>query len=222
MGDTQRKDSGIVGKKKSGKRKRPYGESLQVAYESLSFKRLESTDHPRSPQRFFRESFTAAVEANRPELPIVNGKDSAVDSFQLTQVVHHHVNGLCIVTAGEHLPDKSNVVGIEFVATEAPACSAAEKRKRQAKMLKGGKVNDAVNPTTIIARLKLESGETLPLYACVWGTVLELNHSLTADVLFDDPLLDGYLAVILPSGIFPPRVRQSVAEKATPEVPRRA
>lgn len=102
-----------------------------------------------------------------------------------------------------------------MVAKEAAACSAAEKRKRQAKMLKGGKVDDAVTPRTIIAKLKLESGETLPLYACVWGTILEVNTALTVDILFDDPLLDGYLAVILPSGNFPPRNRDSESEKHT-------
>jgi hypothetical protein len=76
-------------------------------------------------------------------------------------------------------------------------------------MLKGGKVEDAVTPTTIIAKLRLKSGEAIPLYACVWGTILEVNHSLTMDILFDDTLLDGYLAVILPSGGFPPKAGES-------------
>jgi hypothetical protein len=100
------------------------------------------------------------------------------------------------------------------VAKEPPSCSAAEKRKRQSKMLRGGKVEHTVTPTTVIANLVLTkndtSGETegetveVPLYAGVWGTIVELNHGVTSRLLMEDPLLDGYLAVILPSGQFPP------------------
>jgi hypothetical protein len=202
----------------AGKRKRPYGESQRIAYKSISFSPLEATDHPRSPHRFFRDSYTTAFDTSISEKSSIDSeKNSLPECSELSQVVHHHVNGLCIVTAGQNLPDRSTVAGIEFVAKEAPACSAAEKRKRQAKMLKGGKVDDVVTPTTIIAKLKLESGDTLPLYACVWGTILEVNNSLTVDILFDDALLDGYLAVILPSGNFPPRARESAAENVTLE-----
>ncbi len=151
--------------------------------------------------------------------PTQDQKNSS--QLELTQVVHHHVNGLCIVTAGSRLPEKSIIDGIEFVAKEAPTCNAAEKRKRQAKMLKGSKVDDTVSPTTVIAKLNLASGKTVPIFACVWGTILELNHSLTTDVLVDDPLLDGYLAVILPSGKFPPSsVNKPFAEKKDLESPR--
>ena len=72
-------------------------------------------------------------------------------------------------------------------------------------MLKGQKVEDTVSLSTTIAELQLESGETIALKACVFGTIIELNKNLTPDVLKDDPLLDGFLAIILPSGSFPPR-----------------
>jgi glycine cleavage system H lipoate-binding protein len=64
----------------------------------------------------------------------------------------------------------------------------------------------------VIARLELESGESVPVYACVFGAVLELNRGLTPQVLAQDPLLDGHLAIILPSGTFPPR-KESQHEK---------
>jgi hypothetical protein len=98
---------------------------------------------------------------------------------------------------------------------EGPACSAAEKRKRQSKMLQGKTVDHAVTPSTVIAELVLaEKGQqgpskthptvVVPLRSCVWGTIVELNDRLTPQVLLDDPLLDGFVAIILPSGRFPP------------------
>jgi len=98
-------------------------------------------------------------------------------------------------------------------AREAPAFSAAQKRKRQTKMLQGQKVEDAVSPSTTLAELELESGEKIALKACVFGTIIELNKNLTPEVLNDDPLLNGFLAIILPSGSFPPRERQDQGAK---------
>lgn len=42
------------------------------------------------------------------------------------------------------------------------------------------------------------------LYSCVWGTVLEVNARLNLEILKKDPLLDGYIAIVLPTGPFPP------------------
>jgi hypothetical protein len=66
----------------------------------------------------------------------------------------------------------------------------------------------------------------IPLYSCVWGAIMEINprllpptqqeeekktksHNAAAaaepSLLATDPLLDGYLAVMLPTGPFPPK-----------------
>jgi hypothetical protein len=185
---------------KNRKRKRPYGESTSLAYSSISFKSREPIEGPRTPHSFFSSSYSVSIA---DEKCTESDGDATENSDKITQVVHRHVNGLCIVTIGDFVP--SSVKSIEYLVTEAPTSSAAEKRKRQAKMLKGGSVEDAVSPSTAIANLILESGTSIPLHACVWGTLLELNHCLTPEVLSDDPLLDGYLAVILPSGNFPPK-----------------
>ena len=108
------------------------------------------------------------------------------------------------------------------------------KRKRQTKMMRGGTVDDVVHPSTVIAELILEENNNnnnndhnkdnntkeiqeketiiIPLYACVWGTIMELNNrnELTPKVLLDDPLLDGHIAIILPSGKFPPERNSAV------------
>lgn len=208
MADNQvRKDNDKTASR-PGKRKRPFGESLRAAYEAVSFSPIGSSGHPRSPHRFFKESYVASFAKEESN---IGSQSPPRASVELKQVVHHHVNGLCIITAGSNLPDKSMISALEFKAKEASTCSAAEKRKRQAKMLRGGKVDEAVLPNTVIAELRQTSGETIPIFACVWGTILELNHSITVDVLLDDPLLDGYVAVILPSGSFPPRDRNAVS-----------
>ena len=102
-------------------------------------------------------------------------------------------------------------------------------------MMKGGTVDDVVHPSTVIAELILEENNNndnnndynkdnntkeiqeketiiIPLYACVWGTIMELNNrnELTPKVLLDDPLLDGHIAIILPSGTFPPERNSAV------------
>ncbi|KAL3945241.1 MAG: hypothetical protein SGBAC_000652 [Bacillariaceae sp.] len=177
-------------------KKRSFGEITKREYASIKFEEQEPLDHPRSPHSFFETSHA------------VKFSDSS-NSFEMQQVVHKHRNDLCIVTAGEIIPP--NIKSINFIARDAPAFSAAQKRKRQTKMLQGGKVEDAVSPSTILAEMQLESGETIALKACVFGTIIELNKNLTPEVLKEDPLLDGFLAIILPSGSFPPRDSQDQA-----------
>lgn len=171
-------------------RKKAFGETTKREYASIRFEERKPIDNPRSPNSFFETSHTILFS-------------DAGEQSEVQQVVHKHRNDLCVVTVGEKIP--SNLQSINFVAREAPACSAAEKRKRQTRMLQGRKVEDTVSPCTTLAELQLVSGEKIALKACVFGTIIELNNNLTPDVLKDDPLLDGFLAIILPSGSFPPR-----------------
>jgi len=196
------------------KKKRPYCEILINAYSSVSFSPIQSAvERPDSPSYFFSSSHAVTLSS------VSCGRK---DRIEIQQIVHQHINGLCIVTVGQlSLPSSTTVKSIRFVAKEAPPCSAAMKRKRQAKMLKGGKLNDVVYPSTVLAELILEDKHfdkdnnreiekritTIPLHACVWGTIIELNRdTLTPKLLLDDPLLDGYIAIILPSGKFPPEI----------------
>jgi glycine cleavage system H lipoate-binding protein len=196
--------------KKNGKR--PFGETTRNEYASACFEQLKSNDSPRSPHSFFETSHIVSF-SDTPS-------DSPSRKYEIKQVVHKHRNDICIVTAGEHIP--SSVTSIKFLAQEAPACSAGAKRKRQAKMLKGKNVEHTVSPSTLLAELTLESGEVVPLYACVFGTIIEVNQNLTPEILADDPLLNGFLAIILPSGSFPPRPSVFATnndQEKTPEAP---
>ena len=201
----------------SRKRKRPLGNTLTEAYSSVSFAPRKSTGMPDSPNFFFSSSYTVGLsestaDEERKDIACSGVNNGSVD---VRQVVHHHVNGLCMVTAGDlSIPPSKVLKSIRFLAKEAPPCSNAEKRKRQAKMLRGrGKVDPTgtVSPSTVIAELIVEDKKTdeisgikdmkdigrintttIPLRACVWGTILELNSdALTPQVLLDDPLLDG-------------------------------
>ncbi len=65
-----------------------------------------------------------------------------------------------------------------------------------------------VKPNDLLAQIKLTNGITVNVPSCVCGTLLEVNDNLKQNenlsLLVDDPLLDGYIAVILPNGSFPP------------------
>jgi hypothetical protein len=102
--------------------------------------------------------------------------------------------------------------------------NSKQKRKRQAQMLKGkwnrsplqgdASLNNSnnkktpstapgiVSPGDIIAT----SAHGECVVAGVWGTLLEVNTTAWSQKAFApfDPLLDGYLAVVLPTGPFPP------------------
>jgi hypothetical protein len=161
------------------------------------------------------------TETSLPTDAIAPNNESAKDNllvvFVVPQVVHCHVNGLCIVTAGDvalwlgtHYPKKT-IKSVQTLAKEPPPFSAAEKRKRQTKMLRGGEVEHAVTPSTILAKLTLTDSDDgrpeddieIPICAGVWGTIVEVNENLNSKVVLEDPLLDGYIAVILPTGNFP-------------------
>ena len=188
------------------KRKRPAGDPLKDAYENVTITPREPSGRPGSPHRFFQASYTVSVAQKGPieQSRSVEESGSAPQSINEV-VVHQHANGLCIVTAGK---PRSNVKNIQFLIKEVPESSAGERRKCLSKLLSGRNIADTqglTTPNTFLAQLEMENGETQLIPAGVWGIVMELNPQLTPDLLRDDPLLDGYIAVILPVGSFPPR-----------------
>lgn len=181
-------------------------DAFQEAYENLSFVPIPSTGRPGTPHRFFSESYEVIDES----MENINGNDEAISP---KQIVHKHANGLCIVTAG-HLPVDVSVELVEILVQGAPHQSQNEKRKNQSKMLRGITQSiGTVKPRDDIAKISLSrldgEGETTTrsIKAGVWGTVLEVNPNMSPGLLQIDPLLDGYLVVIFPTGPFPPPKR---------------
>ena len=138
--------------------------------------------------------------------------------------VHKHANGLCVVTAGDDLvlslsslssskDTRLQLSSIEMKQTAAPATSTGNKRKQQSAMLRGKQKAwtdpGVVRPDDVLCTMQLttdgDETRTISLPCAVWGSVLEVNPRLSVDLVQQDPLFAGYLAVILPTGPFPPR-----------------
>ena len=147
------------------------------------------------------------------------------------QVVHQHANGLCIVTGGSSIQKsikdgKRTIASIEFQKVAPDPQSIGGKRKKKAKLKKnnGQTSSGMARPSDSLAVVTLDNGQTIDLKCCVYGTILEINEKLQfssndsknndhdvhnnnntpqQSLLVSDPLLDGYLAVILPTGTFP-------------------
>jgi hypothetical protein len=178
------------------KKRRRTENSYHKAYAGVKFCPIPSTGRPGTPHRYFKESY---------RVDFADGGGGGEESASIQQVVHTHVNGLVIVTAGTSLPKGITSVDCQASAADVASQSAATKRKQQAKMLKGKNVKDSVGPSDQLATLKLlDTDATVQLRCCVWGSIIEINPNLSPQNVQDDPLLDGYLAVILPSGPFPP------------------
>eukprot|EP00984_Skeletonema_dohrnii_P013957 scaffold5841_cov82-Skeletonema_dohrnii-CCMP3373.AAC.1 len=219
---------------------------------------------PLSGSAAMKSGDTAAAEASTaaPDNAGSNNQSVTVPSNNNStgnQVVHRHVNGLCIITAGNILQtalqqqnstssDNNNgesqhqsIASIKYLVKVAPDAQSA-KGKLRAKNNKRKKNNnnnkndssqaqDAncgdVTPTDALCEVTLTNGKKMTLKCCVQGTIIELNHRLAASesavaqkqqqssngadvdggsnmdgnasLLLTDPLLDGYLAVIMPN-----------------------
>jgi len=86
-----------------------------------------------------------------------------------------------------------------------------------------------LKPADVIAVVTLGDGREVPLRACVSGTFIEINRRLASvsgdgkneedkskavpSLLVTDPLLDAYLALIMPNGLFPPPAISSISKQ---------
>lgn len=194
------------------RRRREEESSFAKAYDGVTFIPVTASGRPGTPHRYFRESYTVHFANDKDES---SGPPEAIACQQ--QVVHVHVNGLVVVTAGTLSSSSSSkidednlieAINFHVQVADVASQSAATKRKQKAKMLKGKKVDDSVKPMDHLATIKFKNEnevKEIQLRCCVWGSVIEINPNLSPSLLQEDPLLDGYLTVILPSGPFPPR-----------------
>jgi len=209
-------------------------------YKNLCFNKQPSSGRPGSPHRYFADSYFASF----------NDGDITDESLSVTQsdgqIIHRHLNGLCIVTVGRILQKYSKFATISSVKYQVHASQNAQsaRGKLRAKhgrnqLKKEQTSNDdiesnleythdgTVDPNDTLCTVTLSNGIEYEFKCCVSGTVLEVNNRLIdsnsdggpqsspkhkdethspsdPSLLFVDPLLDGYLAVILPKGPFPP------------------
>lgn len=215
-------------KRKREERRKGKDEKLRRQYSGISFSSRESSGRPGTPHRYFESSFGV-------------GKASTEKAAAAGQIIHRHANGLCIVTAGELVKraceastsDDSedstrrstsiHVSKVEFLVKEVEGQSVGSKRRkkmakqRDAEKSSSGENSGVVRPSDKLARVELSNGCSVDLDCCVLGTVLETNAALSdkPSLLANDPLLDGFLAIIMPQGPFPfPPIENSITDAA--------
>ena len=124
------------------KRKRENVDHLAKAYENVHFLGVQP-----DPQEIGIPGVANSIRTSTPGSPLrqfAHSFRASMTKSKISQVVHQHANGLCVVTAGssEGLPPLEDVLRIEFVTQVAGHCSAKEKRKRHSKLLKKGSLNN--------------------------------------------------------------------------------
>ena len=112
--------------------------------------------------------------------------------------------------------DESNtepisVQDVSFTVEISDAQSVGGKRKRN-KLHHGSTQNDkkrngSISPIDTVAIVEFTNGTKMEVKSCVLGSVMEVNKNLQENpsLLVTDPLLDGYIAVVMPSGLYPPK-----------------
>lgn len=114
--------------------------------------------------------------------------------------------------------DSWKIKNFDYLQSVSSSQTVGGKRKRNKKIMETAeKIPGIVCPTDDLAVVTFMDGSTLYLKCCVAGTILELNERMpvptnggtnnqdgrakdTLSLLEEDPLLDGYLAVIMPNG----------------------
>ena len=127
------------------------------------------------------------------------------------------------LTSGWKSTSNLTISKVHFMVETSTSQTVGQKRKQAKKMKKGARQNNhknisgMVQPGDVIATIHVSDGSVIHVQSCINGSILELNENLKSDpnLLLEDPLLDGYVAVILPNGPFPPnkRIESNVNEK---------
>lgn len=181
--------------------------------------------------------YTSQFDSSYTFKPLINSESNMGDkthtttvaedlSACLSQLVHCHANGLCIITSGDGNGSTtlseflSNHVlklsGVEFLPSQKKE-TLVEKTENIVCKGKEAKAEGEriVRPMDPLLKIKLEPHQKelqqkqieIILKSCIHGRIVELNHRLEKDpsLLLDDPLMDGYLAIIQPLITFPPK-----------------
>ena len=174
-------------------------------YKSFKISKVASNvDQPGSYTRVFHASYTMLYQPNEENtnspLPL------------LPQIIHSHINGLCIVTAGKEVlshiqKQQQTIKQIKYlikIPSDTSVVGGKNKKKKQAEMLKKG---GRIHPKDPLMEITLGDDSVIILYSCVLGTIVDWNECLLREpsLLMSDPFgLGSYLAILLPLGSFPP------------------
>mmetsp|Transcript_17977 Transcript_17977/g.51482 ORF Transcript_17977/g.51482 Transcript_17977/m.51482 type:complete len:227 (+) Transcript_17977:30-710(+) len=210
-------------KRKREARSKQRDNALDKEYANITFTKRPSSGRPATPHRQFDSSYEGSETRSADDL-------LTSPSRECGQVVHRHANGLCVVTAGDLISEacrRSSSSGkastpvtikqVDFRVKAAEGQSVGSKRRnrmgKNTKKKGSDKNGDgcderssgSVRPSDTLAIVLLSCGTSVDLKCCVLGSLLEINSRLIdhPSLLLSDPLLDGYLAVVMPRGPFP-------------------
>jgi hypothetical protein len=170
---------------------------------------------------------------NKPQSSSHNESDSKSPTI-IYPILRHHANGLVVVTSDQLLNltnesttttlsiagfGESNIDNPDHDTDNGDVMHSKKKRKQKDAHSTtndekpGGepKSNTLLSPQEVILRQSTPSS-SVALVCGVWGTLIEVNSAWQATTKASeslpfvplDPLLDGYIAIILPRGPFPP------------------
>jgi hypothetical protein len=170
-------------------------DAYKIAYQNVTFVPIPSTGRPGTPHSFFQESYTVHWNNTSNNKDDDMSDENNVMHTQPPQVVHKHVNGLVIVTAGSRFMNAetetettaatetttSNMIeSVNYLVTEGPTVNANERRKIQAKMLRNKKnVTGVVEPSSILCRAVTSA-------AAATAAVTAATAALSSDVVSDN------------------------------------
>lgn len=194
------------------------GREGKDTFGSFAFSPLPSSGRPGSPHRYFESSYECVrsgvvSEGKQVVHSHANGLCVVTAGDLITMACHSSAGG----TSAE-------VASVDFQVKPCADQSVGAKRRRQkskkAKDNLGGN-NGFAQPSHKLAVVHLSDGRAIDLFCCVQGTILEINGNLLASgasikgedpsgdggggegsnkrpsLLLSDPLLDGYLAIIM-------------------------
>ena len=199
-------------------------DALEKEYADITFVKRPSSGRPATPHRHFESSYEGrtTTDASSECGQVFHRHANGLCVVTAGDIIKN----ACSKSGSSAADDASNtsvtIKQIDFSKTPATGQSVGSKRrKRMGKNPKrktgsdgnGGDDCDgneagssgATRPSDVLAVVELSCGTMVELKCCVLGTLLEINTRLLEkpSLLLTDPLLDGYLAVIMPRGRIP-------------------
>lgn len=202
-------------------------DALEKEYAGIKFVKRPSSGRPATPHRHFESSYEGRTTTSASECGQVIHRHA---NGLCVVTAGGIIKKACSKSDSSAADDASNtsviIKQVDFKVRPAEGQSVGSKRrKRMGKNPKKKKRSDnddvvdcdgneadesssacgTTRPSDVLAVVELSCGTMVELKCCVLGTLLEINTRLAQkpSLLLTDPLLDGYLAVIMPRGRIP-------------------
>ena len=198
-------------------------DALEKEYADITFVKRPSSGRPATPHRHFESSYEGRTTTDASECgQVIHRHANGLCVVTAGDVIKKACSRSDSITTGDASNTSVTIKQIDFSKTPAKGQSVGSKRRKRMgknpKKKTGSDGNDGddydgneagssgtTRPSDVLAVVELSCGTRVELKCCVLGTLLEINTRLVEkpSLLLTDPLLDGYLAVIMPRGRIP-------------------